>query len=267
MIKKLCKWSVMSFLVMVLPTLVACGSDDDDDKGPSLDKTNISLYVDEAATLTYSGGNCVWSSDNELIASVKDGIITAKHVGTTKIHANDLTCEVTVKPKYTSFFEPCIQWGASQSVVKNFMSSYTLRSSSDTQLVYNSSGRVTGYMYSFENAALKSSAFGTGLSHSSSLTDFLLERYVVLQVDEEDYMVYMCSVDENTIIGMSITTSGIIVVYLPRTGNSTRSYLQTENMLNLTIRESVPLLTSNKVKNINNADLSKHLERFIIASK
>ena len=54
--------------------VTSCSKDDDGEPIPAtLDKTSISLYVDETSTLTYSGENCNWSSDNTLVAGLANG--------------------------------------------------------------------------------------------------------------------------------------------------------------------------------------------------
>ena len=216
-------WGLILMGLMCI-SLTACGGDDDGgSNSPSLDKTSLSLYVEETSILKYSEGNCSWSSDNPLIAEVKDGVVTAKHVGITTIHANNLTCTVTVKPKYTSYAEPYMGWGSSKSVVKSMMSRYTLKSEDTTGLTYNGKGKVVGYVYLFENASLKSSAMYVSLLNLYDVTDFLLERYVVYNTEKKsdtEYYVYMASVDGKMVIVMYVSSSGCIVMYGPVTSSS-----------------------------------------------
>lgn len=219
--------------------VVSCSKNDDEIEKVTLDKTSITLYVDETSTLTYSGDQCIWSSDEPLIASVKDGVVKGEHIGTTTVYANDLACSVTVKPKYTSIFEPCIEWGVSQSVIQNYMSGYTLRSSDTRNLVYEGKGYVVAYDYIFESGKLSSCGFLTNLSYSSSLTDFLLERYVVLDVDQSTYTVYMTTIDFKTAVGLQISSSGILVVYIPMPQQSTKSNIIYNYILNYFILGNV----------------------------
>lgn len=217
------KTKMISLMLMIAAfvCVTSCSTDDDTQK-PTLNKTSITLNVDETFTLVYSGEGCAWTSDDPLIASVKDGIVKGEHVGTTIIHANDLTCEVTVKPQYTGVFEPCMQWGKNLSEIQKYMSGYTLRSSSNTSLTYEGKGDIIAYTYSFDNEKLSSSAFLVELSYVSFLTDYLLERYVVFDVDQNNYRVYMVTTDLKTMIAMEIATYGAMVVYLPVPEQSTR---------------------------------------------
>lgn len=222
------KTSVSLLLMAIIGfSVMSCGGDSSDNT-PSLNKTSITLYVDETEILTYSGGDCSWWSDNDLIATVDNGTVTGKHVGETIIHAKDKTCTVTVKAKYNSYTEPCMEWGASQSRIESLMSGYTLRSSSSTSLIYEGKGKVVAYGYSFESNALKASTFAVSL-YNTDLLDFLTERYVVAKVEEEsssEYWVYMASVDEKMIVGLNVTKTGCIVVYMPVSssrGSATRN--------------------------------------------
>ena len=183
------KTSVSLFLMAIISlAVISCGGDSSDNT-PSLNKSSITLYVDETEILTYSGGDCSWWSDNDLIATVENGTVTGKHVGETIIHAKDKTCTVTVKAKYNSYTEPYMNWGASQSTIESFMSGYTLRSSSSTSLIYDGKGKVLSYGYTFESNALKASAFLVSL-YNTDLVDFLTERYVVAKVEEESSSEY-----------------------------------------------------------------------------
>lgn len=222
-------------LMLILATTVcitSCSSDDGDGQAPAtLDKTIITLYVDESSTITYSGGKCEWSSDNDLVAEVENGIVTAKHVGTTTIHANNLVCSVIVKPKYTTYVEPYTDWGASISTIKSKMSGYTFKGTSESETLgqmytYEGKGKVQAYVYGFKNGELTSSCLYVSLLNSTNLSDFLLERYIVIDISEKaknDYMIYMLTVDMKTLVVMNLSTSGALVLYSPAPEDGTRT--------------------------------------------
>lgn len=112
----------------------------------SLDKSEVSLKVGETATVsaTVSEGSVKWSSDNEKIAKVENGKITAVAEGETTIKATSeadtsktATCKVIVKK-------------ASALSVKLSAESFTVFTEADKELtatVENASGTVT-YTYS-----------------------------------------------------------------------------------------------------------------------
>lgn len=205
-------------VVVMLTSVTSCSKDSDSESSkPSLDKSNITLYASEKAKLTYTGNTCKWSSDNELVATVDNGVITAKHVGTTTIHANDLACQVTVKPKYNTYVEPCIFWGASKSLVKSYMLGYTLKGEESNSLGYIGKGNINGYAYLFDNNGLKSSAFVVSLLNSIMISDFLLERYWVIDMKEDssgNLTSYLGSVDLKTYVVLNIRKDGVIVDYI-----------------------------------------------------
>ncbi len=208
------KAKVLLMSALIMPFCFwGCGSDDDEEL---LNNKNISLYVGESITLEYTGKSCTWSSDNSLIADVDDGVVTAKHVGTTKIHANKTSCIVTVKSKINSYPEPYTEWGSSMSKVKNNMSSFSLNSQDATSLRYAGKGKVSGYIYLFENGGLKTSAMVVDLFNSIELADFLMDRYCILSYERKsstELEALFISVDGKIAVGLFVKTSGCTVVY------------------------------------------------------
>ena len=228
--KKLKNWGFVLMFVMGL-SLTACGGDGgngDSSPIPSLDKSSITLYVGESSVLTYSGGNCSWSSENPLIASVRDGIVKAEHVGTTTIYANNVSCSVTVKPKHLSYTEPYMGFGSSMSAVKRYMSGYTISKELSTGISYYGRGKVDQYIYGFENNALSMSIMQTSLVNGLGLSDFLIERYITIDYDKEDsnnYNIYLVSPDKKIVVLFQVSsTYGCVVAYskAPETNSASR---------------------------------------------
>lgn len=110
--------------------------------GITLDQTELNLMATETATLvaTIAPANAAdktitWESDNEAVATVADGVITAVHAGTANITATTTdggftaSCEVTVAPApfflaYTFDFT-VNNFGLPTSAVKGAEKSYT----------------------------------------------------------------------------------------------------------------------------------------------
>lgn len=205
------------FIAFAIFAMASCSKDDDEDGIKSkLNKTDITLYVDDTEKLIYSGTKCTWKSDNPLIASIEDGVVTGEHVGVTKVHANELSCTVTVKPKYNNFFEPLLEWGASPSRIKNYMSGYKLKTSTTDQITFDGKGNTLGYIYLLNSNKLSSSALLVNIFNASSLTDFLLERYVVIdaeQTSNSQYEFTMANVDMNMAVYVIINNSSMFVAY------------------------------------------------------
>ena len=197
--------------VFILPS---CSNEEDEPKVnvSTLNKNSLTMYTGETATLTYSGGTCTWSSDNELIASVSYGVVTAKRVGVTTIRANGNTCKVTVKPRVTKYQEPYIGWGDSMSKVKNSMNSYELLEASSNELIYKVDSN-TAYGYLFENDKLETSILiVTSLSEASTLGEFCAERYIPATY-VGDYTFAFLTVDKKTAVFVQIATKYIAVMY------------------------------------------------------
>lgn len=112
--------------------------------------------------------------------------------------------------------EPCIDWGASESEVTNFMNGYENLGKDDNTLGFGDLDNEIIYMYMFENNSLTASAIGANLiSKGEEITDFLLERYVVIDVDESNYTAYMISIDKKIAVAVSFNASNglMMVIY------------------------------------------------------
>lgn len=232
------------WLMLICFSFLSCSKDDEEATIPTLDKTSVTLFVDETSQITYSGSDkCIWSSENELIAEVKNGVVTAQHVGTTIIHANGLSCNVTVKPKYTSFTEPYIEWDSNMATIKKHMSGYTLKKEDSDNLGYLGKGQVDAYLYTFENGRLKTCGFSTSLLYSLELTRFLLERYCVVKYDNkssDDIICYLESVDLKYYVMLYANKSGCAVIYTK--AESTKS---SDNVkLNSKLKETYKTVTT-----------------------
>lgn len=204
-------------------------SKDDNEFMPTLDKNEVILYTEETIKLSYSGGDCIWNSDNSLIASVENGVVTANHVGETLVRANDATCKVIVKPRYTKYYEPYMEFGDGKNNVKQYMSRYEIRSENNNQLIYDGENGIQYYLYTFENEKLNASGFAANLSENSYLINYITERYV--PVSQEGATFTFVSPDTQIGIGVQINLSYIIVGYVPINLNTKSLKVNTLNIL------------------------------------
>ena len=197
------------FTLLILPLAFAsCGSDDE----PNY--SNQTLAV--GSVYAIPGGSTGWTSDNELIASVSTNGVTAEHVGETYIRNGNKSFKVTVTPKYNTFKEPYLNFGASKTTVKNFMSSFNLNKEQNDALLYDGSFPVMYYLYSFKNAVLNMSSAVIKVSSVSAddMVAFLQERYVFVTMDEDKYYFGFVSPDEKTLVVLQIDTLNSQVVYM-----------------------------------------------------
>lgn len=212
---------LMTTLVMMLSSLsltlcTSCGDDKDDPV-----ETSLTLKAGETYNIG-SGNN--WKSANPLVASVEGRTITAERAGSTTITGSAGTINVSVKATRFDFTEPYLSFGASKSSVKSAMSSYTLTSDKSTTLGYKGKGKVYMYGYGFKNNQLDMSILIVRDTYSNDLSDFLLERYYPVYVNEDDYYISMIDPLKKMVILVKPEvisyTIYITVTYAKYTGSS-----------------------------------------------
>ncbi len=206
----------LAFVLICLPlaTFTSCGDDADDDN----QSMNLTLNAGETHDIGNGSG---WKSANPLVASVSGSTIKANCVGNTTISSGSSNIKVTVKATHFDFNDPCLQWGASKSSVKSYMSKYNLFNEKSTSLTYDGSGKTYMYSYLFENGKLNSSGILVESYYSSDITTYLKERYYPVLVSEDD-VIYMVDAKQETLALVSVYTSGysvyVMVIYTHYTG-------------------------------------------------
>lgn len=220
--------NVQTFLFVLLCSLIsstftACGGDDDE---PELKFNDITLNCGSTYTIP-NGKNIMWTSSNEYIASVSGNIVKAEKVGEATISSNKGSFKVKVNGSLATVYPiPCLEWGASKSTVKNFMKGFSLKEEESTSLTYTGTGSHLLTTYTFESGILSGSGVALNGSYvdADKLADYMLERYVPVSVDEENYSFYFITPDNKTMLGLFLEVySGNIVyaiVYMPRDSKS-----------------------------------------------
>lgn len=195
--------------------LCACGGEDDE---PAVKFNNQSLSYGETYSIP-NGTNTEWESSNDLIVSVSGSTIKAERVGEATISSRKGSFKVTVTPNTYVYTEPCLQWWCTKSTVKSYMNkitTVTIKEDNSTTLNYFGSGKVLMYNYTFENSGLKGAgaALDGDYVDANAMSDFMVERYVPVEVDETNYTFYLISPDEKTFVGMQLRVSGRTIIYL-----------------------------------------------------
>lgn len=220
--------------------LSSCSKDEKKESLGLLQK-ELTLTAGQSKQLTYDG-ECVWTSDEPLIATVDEyGFVTAKRVGKTLIHAGNDFCKVTVNPKYYTFTEPIIKWGITESDVKNLMKGHEVMHSSDGTTIFEGSGIIDAYAYFFKNDELYGSvAFSNILLHGEEIANFLIERYVTIDIDKEKNMIMMLSIDQKTAVGVTLLASSnaILILYIPFQENYKSKILSKTKSLTKSIKDT-----------------------------
>ena len=207
------------FALLVLPlAFVSCGSDNDEPNYPNQTLVAGSVY-------SIPGGNTGWTSDNELIASVSTNGVTAERVGETYIRNGSKSFKVTVTGKYNTFKEPCLQWGAGKSTVKNFMTGYTIQSESDDNLFYKAKLKemLTGYSFKSGKLNLSSVVLLPSVVDAEEMVGYLAERYVYVTKNESEYYYGFATPDTKSVVILQLTTISSQVVYMVAYGEVTSS--------------------------------------------
>lgn len=215
--KKLLSISNFLICILLMQIMTSCSNDEGAEKN-KLNVNKITLTAGQETVLVYDG-ECTWSSDNSLIAEVNDnGVVTAHRVGETNINANNESCRVTVVPRYNTYEEPTMNWGFQMSEVKKIMKDYTLLSEDDDILFYLGEGAVLLYGFHFTNDKLDWSSISADfLESGEEILEFLDERYVPIDFDEENLQMIFISLDEKVLIGYQVDLqNGILnVLYMP----------------------------------------------------
>jgi len=195
---------ILYFLIAVL-ILASC---EKAQKTSSFNVTTLEMYADDDYSLTVSNdvSGTKFVSSNEYVAQVSQaGTISSYHIGKVTITKGEARCELTVKPRYSTYTEPIMEWGLSKSsIISKVGSSY---SSSNGVLTYQTGNKKAPQcMYSFDsNSKLTASAVSVYTTYTSELTEFLLERYKTYTYSTEDYMFVF-------IDGLTIATAKNIIV-------------------------------------------------------
>lgn len=210
-------------LALIVPmfTFTGCGGDDDDE--PNV--PNQTLSVGQTYTIPVDGA---WTSDNDLIASVSGKTVKGVRVGEVTIRDGDKSFKVTVNPTITLFQDPCLQFGATQQVVKDYMSEYELISEETDNLLFakNRSSDIL-YGYTFENSKLDMSMVIAvkSIATVEIMGEMLAERYVLV-TSKDDY-IGMVSPDKKMLVILMVKVqSGKVVYaisYAPASNSKSRS--------------------------------------------
>ena len=149
----------------------------------------ITLQNGDKYTITHTG-KASWSSEDNFVASVNDGEVTANHVGETAIYAmsggSKSQCNVTVRGSYNYFREPLCKLNATpEDVMRYETRSLDTKKSDRTMLIYYPAMNedIDVVAYTFKNDKLES-AFVSMTMHGNAsqalqmMNSFMSERYL-----------------------------------------------------------------------------------------
>lgn len=128
------------------------------------------------------------TSENDFVASVKDNIVTANHVGATIIFVNEKhPVIIMVFSLNTSIPDPVLKWGEPKDTIKAHHTKGTIDKDTDTALTYKNCGDASLIGYTFD---ADGKLYGALISVTSSkylvLYNYLKERYYIYPEKQSD---------------------------------------------------------------------------------
>ena len=166
----------------------SCSSSNDDEPF-TMNERAITIQKGDKYTITHTG-KASWSSEDNFVASVNDGEVTANHVGETAIYAisggTKNQCDVTVRGSYNYFREPLCKLNATpEDVMRYETRSLDTKKSDRTMLIYYPAMNedVDVIAYTFKNGKLESAFVAMTMHGNASqalqmMNNFMNERYI-----------------------------------------------------------------------------------------
>lgn len=210
----------------------SCSSSNDDEPF-SMNERAITMQKGDKYTITHTG-KASWSSDDDFVASVNDGEVTANHVGETTIYAmsggSKSQCDVTVRGLYNYFREPLCKLNATpEDVMRYEKRSLDTKKSDRTTLIYYPAMNedIDVVAYTFKNDKLES-AFVSMTMHGNAtqalqmMTNFMSERYFGDGISSAGYVYMNATTTESAskFVYVTNTTPGYegitAALYIPR---------------------------------------------------
>ena len=187
----------VTLVTMLSAGFISCGDDDEKDSG--VDTTPISIFAGKDKVI--SGADTILSS-NRFVAYGTKNTVHAWHVGEAALKVNGKqTISISVLPQYHLYNDPICNWGCSMDYVKNNQKQGTINSKSTSEsLAYDNAGGASLLVYEFENGKLTTIAALVSTNHTSTLADYLFERYLLLPYykGEKQYYVGMDGLEKET---------------------------------------------------------------------
>ena len=210
----------------------SCSSSNDDEPF-SMNERAITMQKGDKYTINHTG-KASWSSDDDFVASVNDGEVTANHVGETSIYAmsggSKTQCDVTVRGLYNYFREPLCKLNSTpEDVMRYEKRSLDTKKSDRTTLIYypEMNEDIDVVAYTFKNDKLES-AFVSMTMHGNAtqalqmMTNFMSERYFGDGISSAGYVYMNATTTESAskFVYVTNTTPGYegitAALYIPR---------------------------------------------------
>jgi hypothetical protein len=217
--KKALLFAAFSFVIF------SCDKEGKEDDSIKLAKTEFSLYYeDEAQIEATSIHEITYESQSEYVATVsQSGLITGGRVGETNVTLNNgidtKLVKIVINPRYDLYPEPIknVKFGDSKQSVKATYGNPSFENTSG--MIYSRYYSIFDYVFLFDKDGKIGSLAVTcpTLQAPSNLSDFLLERYKVVFVNEDDYDAGFLNEKEDMLVSFSPSSdmSSIYIMYIP----------------------------------------------------
>ena len=227
-------------LFTVLLCIVVFSSCSKDDEGGTEIKINtrmpITLNHKETLTIDATSVQTItYSSDNEFHAKVsRSGVVTANYVGETMIildnGSDSKSIHLRVEPLYKLYETPSIEWGKTKrEIIAKYGNPDSETDTAIGYMDYSTNAPIAMFLFD-DNQRLKSSSVIVKIAYTSTLSNFLLERYMPIDVNAEEYTAtFVNGLEiENVTTGINLSLynlSYMMVIYFDArdTSNTTRT--------------------------------------------
>lgn len=218
--------------LLLVAILSSCSKDENQTiqvttKSPMVLNYKQTANIDAVSTQPIS-----YNPENEFHAKVSNtGVITAQHVGETRVNltngSDSKSIQVVVEPKFNLYKTPCIEWGMTRSQIKTqYGKPDTETASGIGYTTTSSSAPIMLYLFD-SNDKLTSSAVMVKTAYASTLVDFLVERYMPIDVNTSEYtamFVNGLSTDKiTTAINLSVYNLSYLMVMYVDVRNAAKS--------------------------------------------
>lgn len=178
---------IFAMLAAVAGVLTGC-KEESNYNNITLSTYKLTMRAGDVQKVEVTSGNpddVRWRSENEFIATVDEGTISAHRIGQTRITANNAAVVVTVEGLSNLYDNPMdgLSWGMTQEQLYDKLGMPSTKD--ETSMTYNIVSSINSLKtYSFEDNKLVAAAITVTKDKTSQLDDYLNERYLLLNTEE-----------------------------------------------------------------------------------
>lgn len=240
------------FAAIAAILLISCNKETVTIKTFKLSPTSINTYAYETTKLAIIPDDpnayvypIKWTITDDFVAEVDDiGYVKGLHIGNATIEATNnygghAICNVTVKPRYNLYEEPCTNWGATKQEIKKLYGTPVQEQDNALAYIVNQNKGII-MIYTFDdNGRLYAAVASRTYQKSEDLNEikgYLNERYEFYQTLDSNLIYGNKMKPENATLIVALNSNdyeNIIVLYTPNQGvNNAPQYSQIRKILN-----------------------------------